>query len=244
MKNKGFVFVETIVVIVILTVGLVMIYSSFSSVLTNDKRRATYNDVAYIYRTFYIEDFIVSLNLEDYIQEFLVRSGSKIVEFNCDNNLLYKIDNNTLNTGGQSDLPDSERIKKGFCETLKNDLNANKIYITNYNINEIKQCTTRSGKLLDSCKNTNSSVYTALRTMSNNMVYYLRTLSGNISNNYRLIIEYNDEVVDPDRTVSKIKRNGTSKCPDSYLENSSGICQRVIKRNYYSNIKIVLRSKL
>lgn len=244
MKNKGFVFVETIVVIVILTVGLVMIYSSFSSVLTNDKRRATYNDVAYIYRTFYIEDFITSLNLEDYIQEFFVRSGSKIVEFNCDNDLLYKIDNNTLNTGVQRDLPDSEKVKKGFCETLKNDLNASKIYITNYNINEIKQCTTRNGKVLDSCKNTNSNIYTAIRTMSNNMVYYLRTLSGKISNNYRLIIEYNDEVVDPDKTVSKINRNGTSKCPDSYLENSSGICQRVIKRNYYSNIKIVLRSEL
>lgn len=251
MKKRGFVFVETIVVIVILTVGLVAIYSSFSSVLTNDKRRATYNDVTYIYRTYYIEDYITSLNIEDYVQEFFVRGDNKIVEFNCNNDLLYKIDDNNINTGLEKELSkdekkmsDSERVKKSFCETLIADLNVEKIYITNYNINELKKCTTRNGKTLDSCKGTNTNIYTALRTMSNNMIYYLRTLSGMISNNYRLIVEYSDDVIDPDKTISKISKNGEKKCPDSYLENSSGICQRLIKRNYYSNIKMVLRSEL
>ena len=107
MKNKGFVFVETIVVIVILTIGLVMVYASFSSVLTNDKRRATFNDVAYIYRTYYIEDFITSLDIENWVKYYLgdtvvdeagnyLSGGKKIQSFNRNNSNLYKIDINIL----------------------------------------------------------------------------------------------------------------------------------------------------
>ena len=104
MKNKGFVFVETIVCIIVLTLGLMTIYVSFSSVLSNDKRRATFNDVDYIYRTYYIEDFITSLNIEEWVNYYLgeektdaatgevVALGKKIQEFNCNNPSLYKID--------------------------------------------------------------------------------------------------------------------------------------------------------
>ena len=53
MNKKGFVFTETIVAIVILTSALLLIYTSFNNVLQSEKIRVDYDDVAYIYRTYF-----------------------------------------------------------------------------------------------------------------------------------------------------------------------------------------------
>src|SRR5574344_2256543 len=88
MKNRGFVFVETIVVIAILTVSLLTIYLTFTNVLENEKRRATFDDTAYIYKTYYIEDFLVSLYMDKFINTYLGAEedggfGKEIAEFTC-----------------------------------------------------------------------------------------------------------------------------------------------------------------
>lgn len=51
MKNKGFVFIETIIVVVILTTSLLAIYSTFSKMVQSQKSRIYYDDIVYIYRT-------------------------------------------------------------------------------------------------------------------------------------------------------------------------------------------------
>lgn len=253
MKNKGFVFVETIVVIVILSLGLVMVYQSFVNVLSNNKRRASYNDIAYIYRTYYIEDFLTNLNLEDYIDYYLgpevrdgdkyVHGGKKIQVFSCNNPILYNIDANV----SVKDVPNFENTaeakKLSFCEQLRSTLKVKNIYITNYNVNDIKRCTTRGGKLSsdNSCNmslESNRIKYDALNQLSPSMVYYLRTLNGTEDNTYRLIVEYEEDVIDADKTITKIKRNGTLKCPSSYQE-VGGICQKKVTKRYYSNVALV-----
>ena len=244
MKNKGFIFVETIVVIVILTVGLIMVYFSFSSVLNNDKRRAAYNDAAYIYRTFYIEDFITSLNIEDYIENFLDNNNKKIVGFDCNSAQLYKIDSNVQsNSVG---IPPSEEVKRDFCSSLLNSFNVSNVYITKYNVTELKQCTTIGGKALSSCKKSNLALYDALNSLDSSMIYYLRTLTGKDNNNYRLIVEFNDNTIDNDNTISKIKTESGFKCPDGYTDvaGNNNVCSRQIKKNYFANIKVVLKSQL
>ena len=228
MKNKGFVFVETIVVIVVLSLGLVMVYQSFANVLSNNKRRAAYNDIAYIYRTYYIEDFLTNLNLEDYIEYYLgpeVRDGStyshggkKVQAFSCNNPILYNIDANVTNK--DVELQYSEQKKYEFCEKMISTLKVKNIYITNYNVNDIKKCTTRGGKLsadksCDMSLESNSIKFDALNQMSPSMIYYLRTLNGTEDNTYRLIVEYEEEVLDSDKTITKVKRNGVLKCPSA-----------------------------
>lgn len=65
MKNKkGFVFIETIVVVAVLTVSLLMIYSTYSATLRKEKNRMSYNDSVYLYRTYYLEKFFRNFRLD------------------------------------------------------------------------------------------------------------------------------------------------------------------------------------
>ena len=171
-------------------------------------------------------------------------------------------------------MPNSEVVKKYFCESLYNNLNIKHIYITNYNINDLKLCTTYGGKISSdsACDKNNSNnikKFEALYTMSNNMIYYLRTLSGKDEegmHTYRIIVEYEEKVKDSDSSITKsyFCPNGyrnvdgecksTSnpsltaakelKCPDGYSENSDGDCERVITRNYYSSVRMITKSSL
>ena len=263
-KNNGFVFVETIVVIVILTLGLVMVYSSFSSVLSNDKRRATYNDVAYIYRTYYIEDFLTSLNIKEYINNHL-KDKTPITVVDLTDTSLYKTDFNINNEISSNDtLIPREEAKKRFAETIIDELKVEKIYIADNNkLSEIKRCTTRSGQSSSNpeCRS-DSSAWEVLRGMDTNMIYYIRTLSGKKDGSYRLIVKYKSEETDSDKTVSKyfgcekgykevngrcqskeddsLFKNKGEICPDSYV-NINGICERELTRYYYSNVDLIVK---
>lgn len=56
MKNKGFVLMETIVVIVVISVALLTIFSSYSKILSKVKSENKYDTSEYIYMTKYIKD--------------------------------------------------------------------------------------------------------------------------------------------------------------------------------------------
>ena len=57
--KKGFVFIETIITVVILSTSLIYLYGSYSSIINNEEARAYYDDPAYIYKTSYIRDFLL-----------------------------------------------------------------------------------------------------------------------------------------------------------------------------------------
>ena len=60
INNKGFVFIETIITVVILTTTLVFLYSTYSKVINTEKKRLYYDDIAYIYKTAVIGDILTS----------------------------------------------------------------------------------------------------------------------------------------------------------------------------------------
>jgi len=189
MNKKGFMFVETIMVITILTSSLIMIYVSFSRVLTNEKRRVAFDDTAYIYRTYYIESYLVSLNLDQYIEQNLEKNNSKIIVFNAEDSSLY----NLYNDDGSRN--EQEFARQQFSNKIFNSsdtgisiLNVSRMYITYYNVNDLKACTNKSGKV--TC---DSSSVADLNNMSTNAILYLRTLSGTDSG-YRLIVEYFENI--------------------------------------------------
>ena len=236
MKDKGFIFVETIIVTTVLTVALLSIYSAFINILANERRRATFDDTSYIYRTYYIEDFLVSLNLNQYIDKYLADGTRKIVEFNCSDMSLYNttktdVNNNAIITDN------NEVAKEKFCETIINagKLNVKHIYLSKYDVSDLKKCTTSSGQM-----NCTDSSIEALNGVSSNFIYYLRTLSSSTAdaNKYRLIAEY--EETDLDSSVSKSPTNG--KCPNDY-KLSDGKCLKVVTKDYYSNVKVVLKGE-
>ena len=67
--KKGFIFVETMVVIAFLGTVLLTVYSSFTTVLDTAKTRLYYDDSVYLYRTYYILSFLEENNLTDYIKD-------------------------------------------------------------------------------------------------------------------------------------------------------------------------------
>ena len=58
MRNKkGFVFVETIIVIAVLITSLLYLYSTYIALSNNEKARLLYDDVSYLYRTYYVKKY-------------------------------------------------------------------------------------------------------------------------------------------------------------------------------------------
>lgn len=227
-NNKGFIFVETIMVITIMIISLVMIYTSFSKLLINEKRRASYNDTSYIYRTYYIENFLVSLNLDDYIKRHLIDSQTVIYEFKCDNTLF-----NLINEDGSENT--NEFNKRIACEKITNTnfYNVNRIYITKYDVSDLKKCMTETGK-----KNCNKETKDALSSMNNSAIQYIKNLSGK-NGKYRIIIEYLETKYESSNVTAQ-----NNKCPLGYefIQEESNECKKSIKKYYYSSVKLVPRS--
>ena len=75
VKKNGFVFVESIVAVVILTSSLLLLYSTFSNILQSEKVRIYYDDVNYIYRTSYLKERLNDVNFE-YIKDNMLTEGN------------------------------------------------------------------------------------------------------------------------------------------------------------------------
>lgn len=60
MKNKGFVLMETIVVIVVISVALLTIFSSYNKILRKTKEENKYDTSEYIYMTEYVKKYLNS----------------------------------------------------------------------------------------------------------------------------------------------------------------------------------------
>ena len=57
MNKKGFVIIETIVTVVVLTTSLLYLYNSYSTIINREEARLNYDDLSYVYRTNYIRNF-------------------------------------------------------------------------------------------------------------------------------------------------------------------------------------------
>ncbi|MBE6155704.1 MAG: hypothetical protein E7164_03000 [Firmicutes bacterium] len=127
MNNKGFIFIETIITVVILMTTLVFLYSSYSSVVITEQRRLYHDDIAYVYKTQHIRD-VLDLTLDyskfnnaiDYKMNLApVNERMYIYVFNIESDI-YK--DNSLISAAQ-DLYKFYRLvylKISDIETLKN----------------------------------------------------------------------------------------------------------------------------
>ena len=189
-KNlKGFILVETMVVIAFLATTLLTVYSSFTTVLDNAKTRIFYDDPIYLYRTYYFLSYLEKNNLPDFIDsKFNNTSGIdnrslSIVEFGC--NALSV----TEASGGASE--------SGFCESLKSSMDINHVFIMNYDVNDVIKCDEQSGNLDD--KTLYCQRNKALQNLSISAVNYLYTLDGYTGSStpdavrasgYRIVMEF------------------------------------------------------
>jgi Tfp pilus assembly protein PilE len=248
MNNKGFVFVETIIVITVLSVALITIYSSFSTVLSNEKKRSAYDDTAYIYETYYIEDYLVSLNLKQYVDHYLVENGRNIITFTCNDFSLYQLTMTDTSSTNNVIINDAAFNKESFCEDvfskLKNHSHIKMVYITPFDVRKLKKCIEDSTSSL--CPDEDRK---AINNATPNMLQYIRTITlpmeetdpdyranGDYSDMYRVIVEYEEKTYDYQITANKLK---SGNCPFNY-ENVNDTCIKFITKNYYNNVKLVM----
>ena len=53
MKKNGFVFVETMITVVILSTALLILYNLFTNILVKERRKSYFDDPIYTYRANY-----------------------------------------------------------------------------------------------------------------------------------------------------------------------------------------------
>ena len=58
MKKNGFVFMETVVVVCVLSLTLLMLYGSYSHILRNSRQKKTFDTTDSIYTTYYVKKLI------------------------------------------------------------------------------------------------------------------------------------------------------------------------------------------
>jgi len=173
MKKNGFVFIETIIAVVVLASSLVLLYSTFTKILQSEKARVYYDDVNYIYRNWYIKERINNLNIMAVLREFASNNNSFFVTVGIEYQDLFENYENELQ----------------YISKLLNDFEVNQMIIIPENkLDNLKSCSLEC-YLDQSCDNVDvcNNLYTNL---SEEMINYLKTIYVDVSCTYILVNEY------------------------------------------------------
>lgn len=171
MKNKkGFVFIETIVVIAVMLTSLLMLYTSYITLSNNEKRRLLYDDVSYLYRTYFVKKYFTSQRIDRIIENLdntnLSTNANFIIPFGC----------------GSMDAFENYAKEGSFCEVMSQNLHIAHIYLTYYDLS-----------ILQNCTNNEDGLCTTFARVNQDLGAYLRTLGGQNVPGYRMIIEYQED---------------------------------------------------
>lgn len=115
--KKGFVLMETIVVISVLCVILIILYASYSKILIGVQKKSLYDNTEYLYKTSIVRDY-----LEDVISNDSYHSDQ-----------IYMYCRNTISASKCYD----ESITNNFKNDLFKMMGVESVYITIWNANEI-----------------------------------------------------------------------------------------------------------
>lgn len=181
MNKKGFGLIETVVVVVVLTTSLLLLYSSFNKILQNEKIRVDYDDVNYIYRTWYIKNMLESVNFKVAKNDLSKKLDDSIQS----NKKVYFITIGSEYNG----LFDGYENKKTIFTNMLTDFDVSQlILIKNGRLANIKSCTKECAESNTCAESENcNSLYTNL---SESMISYLQSMNVEVNANYILIAEY------------------------------------------------------
>jgi Tfp pilus assembly protein PilE len=192
MKNKkGFVFIETIIVITVLSAGLLAIYSSYTSAITKEQKRTYYDDAAYIYRSYYIGNYILeNTRLKDFINAYLYKTSDGD---NVNNKSLLLILGTESNITGGENLFNQDTNKNEFSKMAKY-YHLNQLLILKPDYTVLTSCTNKV--LNNTCTNSTSCTLchnTFLESgIDTNLQSYIKTLGNQKKSNYLFIMDYKE----------------------------------------------------
>lgn len=128
MNKKGFVLMETIVVIVVVSVALLTIFSSYNKILSKLRTENKYDTSEYIYMTKYIKD---------YMQNNQSSLGISVGDISND------VTNYLSNISNSNNLKSLYGVEKIYLLTNLNNFGSSKTKVDAYMIDYIKKLDVR-----------------------------------------------------------------------------------------------------
>ena len=119
MKKRGFVLMETIVVITVLCVVMIVLYAAYSKLLIDVNKKSLYDKTEYIYKTNIVRDY-----LEERLNSEVYSSSSYYVH--CRNSL-------------SSNKCYDEELAGNYQSELFEFLGVEAVYITLWNVGNISE---------------------------------------------------------------------------------------------------------
>ncbi len=190
MKNKGFVFIETIVTVLVLSTSLLYLYNSYNNIIDKEETRVYYDDVAYIYKTNYIKRFLEEnanieyVKSEAFKKSYVTSIGNAFDNFFNEAQLAENM-NNTL-------------------ENILNNFKVNQMFLVKRNY-------------IDECDGSETSGKCYFNATDNayNLTNYIKSINDT-KHDYYLVVEYSEKV-DSDGKITKCTPRVDTNCRNYFV---------------------------
>ena len=218
MNNKGFVFIETIIVTVVLTTTLIFLYSNFNKNLNNEKKRLYYDDIAYVYKTIYIRDALLK-SIDEEVFDMAINDDNSLNRNSLKNNFVYLFNSESkfcVNYNEDNNCNSSDDYKSIFKDnTLIKNLNElynfkMLIYLETSDIGNIKKCINGTIDLSLQTKCNNYKSYTS-KYSDSNFDEFMKTLDSEDTNSNSILIALYYEKKDGSKLDTLVK-GGYNAC--------------------------------
>ena len=125
-KKNGFVFVETMIVIVTVLASLLMIYSAYVSLIRAERKRVRYDDPAFIYKTYAVGKFLLSF-YDDSGKSIVGNKIKEILDGSKYNYVNISVNDADIFSAGYGNGNES---RKEFFSKMYNQLHIQNIFLT------------------------------------------------------------------------------------------------------------------
>ncbi len=205
MKNKGFVFIETIVTVLVLSTSLLYLYNSYNNIIDKEETRVYYDDVAYIYKTNYIKRFLEENANIEYVKSEAFKKSYVTSIGNDFENFFYELQVNekTEETEEISEARIIEDLKKSL-ENILNNFRVNQMILVKRNY-------------IDECDGSETSGKCYFNATDNayNLTNYIKSINDT-KHDYYLVVEYSEKV-DSDGKITKCTPRVDTNCRNYFV---------------------------
>lgn len=190
MKNKGFVFIETIVTVLVLSTSLLYLYNSYNNIIDKEETRVYYDDVAYIYKTNYIKRFLEENANIEYVKSEAFKKS-----------YVTSIGNAFDNFFNEAQLAEN---MNNSLENILNNFRVNQMFLVKRNY--IDECD--GSETSDECYfNATDNAY--------NLTNYIKSINDT-KHDYYLVVEYSEKV-DSDGKITKCTPRVDTNCRNYFV---------------------------
>lgn len=190
LKNKGFVFIETIVTVLVLSTSLLYLYNSYNNIIDKEETRVYYDDVAYIYKTNYIKRFLEENANIEYVKNEAFKKS-----------YVTSIGNAFDNFFNEAQLAEN---MNNSLENILNNFRVNQMFLVKRNY--IDECD--GSETSDECYfNATDNAY--------NLTNYIKSINDT-KHDYYLVVEYSEKV-DSDGKITKCTPRVDTNCRNYFV---------------------------